>query len=228
MNICIIENEQQHVAHLISLLKQWEHNNKHTLKIDTFNSGETLMSSKIPCYHVVFLDIQLDNITGIEIAQSLRKRGFANEIIFLTAYKEYVFEGYNVHALNYLLKPAQYNQLDNCLQYVKKQLINSYFQYRYKNSLYAIPYKNILYFSSNNHYIEIVTTDSRLKQVDSLKNILTYLPDCFVPCHRTLIVNIQHVQKIQKRELFLSNSEILPISNTYLKQVEKAFLRKHF
>ncbi len=228
MNICIVEDEVQHLKHLITLLQKWEAANDHSLRIKYFSSGEDLLSKPLPSCHVFFLDIQLQKITGIDLARALRERGYTNEIVFLTAYREYVFEGYNVHALNYLIKPAQYEALDSCLQYVRKQLSDSCFQYRYKDSFFTIPYHDILYFSSSNHYVEIVTPNQRLKQVDSLKNILKFLPDFFVPCHRTLIVNIHHVQKIQHRELYLSNHDILPISNTYVKQVESAFIQKAF
>lgn len=225
MKLCIIENELSHANHLLQILHRWEVQNGCSLKTDVFTSGECLLSKKVFDYHAIFLDIQLNGLTGIEIAKRLRERQYQNELIFLTAYREYVFEGYDVHACNYILKPATYEKIDSCMQYLKEKLNDSHFIYRYKNTIAKIPYHKILYFTSRNQYTEIVTKENAYKQAEPLKNILKSLPVQFVQCHRTLIVNIQQIHSLQGKNIYLSTGELLPVSNTYLNTLQNAFLQ---
>ena len=171
INICIIENELAHTNNLIETLRQWEKQNQMELEITSFFSGSTILEDNMWNYHILFLDIELEDYSGIEIAQTLRANHYKGEIVFLTSYREYVFEGYNVHALNYFLKPVTYQQVDFCLQYIKNNFTDSDFIYRHHNNMIKIPYNDILYFSSSNQYTEIHTVTSTYKQAEALKNI---------------------------------------------------------
>lgn len=224
IKICIIEDEAQFQISLQKLIEEWGEKNDVIPVISVDSSGKNLTHKNCVDYHIIFLDIQLKEMTGIEAAHKLRAMNYKGEIVFLTAYREYVFEGYSVHALNYFLKPIRYEEVDYCLQFVKNQLSASYFTYRYHSDIIKIPYNDILYFSSNNQYVEIYTLISTYRQINTLKKILTYLPEQFMQCHRTIIVNIQHIEKLIGKEIYLFNGTQLPISNTYLKKIQIQFL----
>lgn len=225
IKIGIIENEKEHIDSLRKALLQWEHKYSTNLNISVLKTDLDLLSQTPLNYHLIFLDIQLDTVTGIEIAQILRKEGFHGEIVFLTAYREYVFEGYNVRALNYYLKPVSYDDVESCLNYIRDKLWDSSYIYRHQSTIINILYQDILFFSSCNQYIEIHTSNKTYKQATSLKTLITYLPAQFIRCHRTAIVNIYHVEKLEKKDIYLSDGTILPISNTYLTEIREVFLR---
>ena len=154
------------------------------------------------------MDILLDGIDGVAAAHQLRGLGFQGQIIFLTASPEYVFDGYDVQALNYLLKPVAYDKIIRSLDYVEKMLNDDNYTFRHRGAVVRIPYSKIICFSSANHYTKIVTTEGNYNQLESIRTIFSHLPDRFHFCHRTVIVNIEHITMLNGRELALSNSEI--------------------
>lgn len=110
INIGIVEDENLCQQQLIRLIKDWEQNTGITTNLKTYFSSEdyfadtsAFCADTSAFCHAYFLDIQIDTHSGMDIAQDLRKRGYTGEIIFLTAYQDYVFAGYDVQALNYIL-----------------------------------------------------------------------------------------------------------------------------
>ncbi|MPM25616.1 Transcriptional regulatory protein BtsR [bioreactor metagenome] len=142
----------------------------------------------------------------------------------MTAFSEYVFEGYDVQALNYLLKPITYDKLCKVLGYVSEKLGEDRYTLRDKGDIIQIPYSQIIYFSSSNHYTHIITTRGNHRQLEHIKNIQARLPARFIFCHRTVIVNLEHVTMLKGRELMLSNKTAVPVSQTYLQEVRSRLL----
>lgn len=225
MKIAIVENENLYTKNLQMLLEQWSKEKHTALDISCYENGTAFFSAaQSKTFDLVFMDIQMEEMDGINCAKNLRAMGFNGNIVFLTSFSEYVFEGYNVQALNYLLKPASYEKVSGCLDYTYRTLHNDLYTFPRGNEIMRIPYSKIIYFSSANHHTEIITTDEAYRQPDPLKNILPRLPECFQPCHRTAIVNLEHVSMMRGSELILSNGAILPISRTHFSSIRTTFL----
>lgn len=227
MNIrcCIIENEPVYIAPLIDQLQNWAAAHGYTVSVNFFASGKPLNTETIKNYDIIFLDIVLNKEeNGIAVANRIRSIGYEGDLVFLTNFKEYVFDGYPVRALDYLLKPAPQSKIDHCMDMVAERLSDNSFVYQVKGEYIKIPYHDIIYFSSSNHHTLAVTLQHTYTVPQTIRNISNQMPDIFVQCHRTLIVNLQHVFRISGKELFLSNQEIIPISDTFLKRVQCAFL----
>ena len=95
-----------------------------------------------------------------------------------------------------------------------------------KNIIEKLKYTDILYMTSSGHYVEIQTSGNERKTTrDTLKNIIQSLPPTFVQCHRTIIINLCYLDKIENNSAFLSNGDILPISRNFLKSVKAEFTR---
>lgn len=225
INIGIIEDEELCQQQLIALIKQWEQNNGITVNIKTYDSSEDYFADTSEFCHAYFLDIQIDTLSGMDIARDLRQKGYTGEIIFLTAYQDYVFDGYNVQALNYILKPISPEQLEHCLQYIYSKLEHTFFTYRDHNKYCKIPYADIMYFSSANQYINIHTQEKIYKSNESLKGLLHHLPFYFVQCHRTTIVNLDFIEKIIKNDIILTDGTLLSISKKYLDAIRSLYLK---
>ena len=136
IHVCIIEDEEQYSSLLKEMLRKWQDENSVVLSISLFSSGKDFLAGKELCFDLIFLDIQLGGCSGIEIARRMREQGYEGEIVFLTAYQEYVFEGYNVRALNYFLKPIRYEQLDSCMQYA----VQGHSVFHKQQPVYGDPY----------------------------------------------------------------------------------------
>ncbi len=161
---------------------------------------------------------------GLSLAQFMRKGNYQGSIIFLTSYKEYVFQGYDVQALHYLLKPVKEQDIKKCMNMVYQLTKENNYIIQSNSQTIKIPYHQILYFSSANHYIEVYMSEISYSHKAKLSDMISHLPYHFAQCHRSILVNMNHVEKIVKNEIFLSNGAKLPISNTYLEDVRKTFL----
>lgn len=223
LNCCILENELIYIDHLMKLLRQWQNETGCDLSVDTLCSASELYEAvSQKHYDILFIDIVLDNEeNGLEAAKKMRSESYSGDLVFLTNFQDYVFEGYPVHALDYLIKPASYEKICHCMNQVLEKLSGSCFFYRVRDSVLQIPYQNILYFSSRNHTTEIITARKCYSVPQTLKNLLKILPAQFVQCHRTVIVNLTHIEFMNNTEILLSNQERIPIGRTYLKKLQQ-------
>ena len=116
-NCCILENELIYIDHLMKLLRQWQNETGCDLSVDTFCSASELYEAvSQKHYDILFIDIVLNNgENGIEAAKKLRSESWSGDLVFLTNFQDYVFEGYPVHSLDYLIKPASYEKICHCM-----------------------------------------------------------------------------------------------------------------
>ncbi len=178
---------------------------------------------------LLFLDINMPDITGINLYKSLIQKPM---VIFTTAYKNFAFEGFELNAIDYLLKPIEYlrfkkaiNKTIDFYQYqqtnqkeVVEQSIFVHSEYR----LVKIDLKDILYIESLEDYVKIHIQNSKMiLSLMPLKRLLEKLPeDKFKRIHRSYVVPVSKVKSILNRKAQLLNGEILPISNTYASFIE--------
>lgn len=224
MKVAIVENEELYARDLEALMQRWRGEHQTALETAVFSGGEELLRSDTESFDLVCMDIQMDGIDGVAAAHQLREQGFVGQLVFVTAYSEYVFEGYGVHALNFLLKPVSYEQIAKCLDFVAKMLNDDHYVFRDGKNIFQIPYAQIICFSSADHDIQIITTEGKYRQKGSLRNVIFRLPDQFHFCHRTAIVNLEHILSLRERELLLSDQTALPVSRTYLKDLRFSLL----
>lgn len=228
MKIIILEDLAPEAAFLKRHLADWSDLNKIDLEIEEYSSGEEffrlnpVITSSIST--VFFLDIQMGGMNGIKVARQLRAEGYHGPLIFLTAFREYVFEGYDVHAMNYLLKPVQREPLFLCLDEIATSLSGNAYLYRNKQDIVRIPYAEILTFTASLHYVDILTTSGVFCQYSNLNQILEHLPKEFIRVHRSCIVNMAHIHQITGSTIILSNHMSTVIGKTYLKKVTEAFI----
>lgn len=225
ISIVIIEDYEQEAQHLITELSTWSEKKQVNTSISTYTSGEEYFSKT--CVHtaaIYFLDIQLSGMNGVNIAKRLRNEGFHGEIIFLTSFKEYILDGYQVHALNYLLKPIKQATLFPCMDEVLTKFIGNNYIFRGKNEIIQIPYHKIMACSSSLHYVDILTESGTFTQHTTLSHVLSHLPKEFIQTHRSYIVNMTHIYKIIGNTIILSNGLKVQIGRKYLNDVRTAFL----
>ena len=109
---------------------------------------------------LVFLDIEMDTMNGMETARALREQEERLQLVFVTGYADYVYDGYAVGALGYLLKPAKEGQLDDILSRALAALFRNrseMYVCRNGDSFYRIPRSEILYFSSDRRQVQCIT-----------------------------------------------------------------------
>lgn len=233
LNIAILEDEEIFRNQLSNLLNEWATQTKHTISLHTYSSFGQLKNllSDINQIHVFFLDIMLTNNTsltvaetGLDVAKYLRQNQFHNDLIFLTSFREFVFDGYNVNAFNFLLKPIDKTKLFATLDDLAQKYSGQLYILKTKNSIDNIPYNEIIAFSSTNHETTIMTSTVNYIDHSSLNSIINHLPTNFIRCHRTCVVNIYHIRKIQNNTIYLSNNTTQSIGRKYMNEVKKVYM----
>lgn len=230
MKITILEDAMPEAERLKNGIIKYGQKYDWDIEIEEYKSGEEYFSDN-PNSHSIqasafFLDIQMGEMNGIDVAKRLRASGYKGMIVFLTAFREYVFRGYEVRALNYLLKPVKENTLFLCLNEIAKELSDNTYIYRNKQEIVSIPYMDILTFSSRLHYVDILTVNGKCyEQMSTLNKVIVHLPSEFIRTHRSYIVNMAHIYRITSGTIELSNHMTIHISRSYSKDVIRSFAK---
>lgn len=198
-------------------------------RIFEYDCGETLLTRpETEWLDILFLDIELKQLSGMETARNLRKRDSHTLLIFVTAYPDFVFQGYEVHAFHYILKPYENQKIMKVLEQAIKELGQNrehYFTLEQKSGTTKIPTKKILAFSSDRRKIIISLEDgNKLEFYGKLDAVETDLPDYFIRCHNRHLVNLNYVTALEKDGCTL-RSQSFPVSRAYRQSVEIAFAR---
>lgn len=198
-------------------------------RIFEYDCGETLLTRpETEWLDILFLDIELKQLSGMETARNLRKRDSHTILIFVTAYPDFVFQGYEVHAFHYILKPYENQKIMKVLEQAIKELGQNrehYFTLEQKSGTTKIPAKKILAFSSDRRKIIISLEDgNKLEFYGKLDAVETDLPDYFIRCHNRHLVNLNYVTALEKDGCTL-RSQSFPVSRAYRQSVEIAFAR---
>lgn len=226
IKIGIIEEDEIARQRLLNCIHLWAEHSSCDIDYDIAIFTEQLLSDDLLTFDIIFMDIKREGkVNGMELARQLRKEKYMGEIVFLTTHHEYVFEGYQVNALNYLLKPVMLADVEYCLNTLQRKLKGDYYLLQNPQLLVKIPYQNILYFTSAKHYVDIICTDGTYSQLSALKNIIPTLPPQFMQCHRTTAINIEHIHSIKGNNITMSNGHVIPVSKTYFQQIREAFIR---
>lgn len=173
---------------------------------------------------LLFLDIEMPDINGIEFAQSLAKSPM---IIFTTAFRDYAPEGFELDALDYLLKPISFPRFlkaaNKALSYFEKQPVNGleadHFFIKSDGRYIKIAFRDILYLESAKDYVFIFTKEQRFMSLISLKQMEQQLPaQDFLRIHRSFIIAKNHVDAIEHHHLVIEGRKI-PISRSLQEEV---------
>lgn len=170
---------------------------------------------------VIFLDIQMPDLKGTDFAKLVNPN---TKIIFTTAYSEYALEGFELNALDYLLKPITFDRFLKAVSKIevasKDTSPSDSITVKSGYDLYKLKFSKILYIESANEYIIFHTPDKKVMSHQPLKKMEDLLdPAIFIRVHRSFIVNKKLVTALKGKELWISDIKI-PISNSYYEKVK--------
>lgn len=205
--------------------------NQLQLSMRTFTSGEQLlfyMEDKTSEPDIIYLDILMGELNGIETAKKLRNYGYQAGIIFLTSSEEYVFESFDVDPLHYILKDdpnvGKFEEvLTRAISVVSKKK---------KDVLICtsgsvtkqIPIHTISHFEVRNRIVTVYfdrTSFDFYSTIEKLEQDL--IGKGFVRCHRAFVVSLKHIDEISKESVKTIEGNIVPIGPSYLKKLKLEF-----
>lgn len=234
MKIAICDDEVAVSEVTKSLLQQWAIHQSISLSVQCYENGDDLiLAQKSECFDLIFLDVLMPLLNGIDTAKELRRQNQNVPIIFLTSSKEFAFDSYEVKALQYLLKPVSPNQLwsimDDFMALIKNQ--KEIFVARTSDGFCKIALedtnyleaqnKSVLVFPRNGTSIEIRELFSRCEEVFSLEQ-------GFFRCHRSYIINLNFVNQFTKNSVTMTDGVTLPISRNRSLAFKEAYFSYMF
>lgn len=181
---------------------------------------------------IFFLDINMPDISGLSLAKSINQKA---KIIFTTAYREYAVDGFNLQAVDYLLKPISFDRflqsihkyfegvsfIDSEIKIEKSVLKNDFIFVRSERKMIKINFDEIRYVESLSDYIKIHSADKTITTRETISNIETKLPaKNFLRIHRSYIVNLKKMNSYTNEFVEIGKNAI-PISRTYKENVLK-------
>lgn len=196
-----------------------------------FEDGKSLVEYG-GSFDILFLDIQMEGMSGMEAARELRRRGCKAAIIFVTAIEEYVFEAFDVGAFHYIVKPFDRVKFFEILRKAveERESINAKeakdepsIAVKTGATTKKIYLYKIIYLEVFNRKVIIHKTDGEIEFYGKLIELEDRLSEDFARCHRAYIVNLRHVLKYTANNITLEDGSSIPLS----KQKYADFVRKY-
>lgn len=192
--------------------------------IETFANGENLITNGLS-YDVVFLDVQMNNINGIEIGEIIRKTNKDLLIVFVSAIIDYAPKGYQVDAFRYLLKVSLNDELPKAIDDIirKLNINNQIFKFKQGTEEIEIPLNNILYFEILNRKLLIHTINYDIPVIEINKSLTEVISNidssCFVKAQKSYLVNMCYILQIKNYFIYLINGINIKASQKNYKSI---------
>ena len=177
---------------------------------------------------IMLLDIQMPDLTGLELVKGLEKKP---AVIFTTAYSEYAVDAFNLAVVDYLLKPFDFPRFFQAIrkaignvqpkaEVAPKQAAdisksNDFITVKTDYKLYKINYDDLLFIEGQHEYVTFHTTQRRITALFALKDLEELLPkDRFVRVHKSYIVSFKHIQDLDKSDVTVAGNKV-PVGASY-------------
>lgn len=241
MNIAVVEDERAHAAIIIRLLEAWLKERNIKFYMREFPDAETFLFEweRNQAWNVLFVDIQMPGLNGMELAGRIRQENRQVAIVFVTGITDYIQQGYEVEALHYLIKPVDEEKIGYCMERVFARYNERKKQRAFlleaeetvdgqKNSrvtLWLLP-EDVIYIEAFAHNTELHTKDKCYLCQRGISIWKKCLPnETFIACHRSYLVNLLYVARLEKEAVVLDDGGRLPMSRRSYKAVNQAFIQ---
>lgn len=228
LKIAVVDDEEKCRTELIGYLKQYASERACEMNVDAYVDGITFLGDLSRGYDVVFLDISMPILDGMETARKIRKQDTQIAIVFVTTLAQYAVDGYEVAASDFLVKPLQYPtfilKADRLFRTRRARRDAEISLKTLDQGVMRMSLSDILYVESDQHYNTFYCQSGHYVVRSSMKELEKTLEDKhFCRCGASYLVNLEHVSKIYQNTVYLSSGEKLPLTRTKSQSFLNAF-----
>ena len=233
LQLCICDDRKEDIASIKTLVDWFSGRYpEHPIQASYFHTPYDLLESleETGGYDLYLLDIIMPHISGIDLAQKIRKRGERAKILFLTTSREYGIEAIGVKASGYLLKPIQQQAFSDAVLSCIKELAlenNPSFVVKTRLGLTRVQISELVMIESFDHTRELTLSNGdKMETTARLSDLFELLRDmsCIIFPHRAYIVNMDYIRGISNNGILMTNGRQLPVSRKSYPKVKSAYL----
>lgn len=228
IHIAICDDEKQMSDHIRTFVSDFFHKKNREISLRTFLSGEELLNYDGQI-DILFLDIQMKDIDGMETARRLRADRFQGFLIFITVLREMVFQSFEVQAFDYLVKPVEEKQFEKTME----RLLASMHSTGEDSLLVQKGYEGRIIRKDEIVFCEIIdrkiylnlVSDEVLDYYERIENLETKLGGRFFRCHRSYLINLKHLKGYKNGAAYMDNGREIPVSRLRSKEFSSVVLQ---
>ena len=228
MKIAVIEDEKVHRDLMLSYLERWNREQGGG-EIYPFETAESFLFGyeEDKCFDILFMDIQMPGMDGMELAKKIREKDRDVVIVFTTGITDYLEEGYEVEALHYLVKPLSEEKVRMCLEKAKgrRRKVN-YLTLHTEEETLKLCEEAVNYAEARGHGCILgMAGAGELAVKESLSELKGMLDgSSFVKCHRSYLCRIGNIHHIGKEEIIFDDGQRIPVSRRLYSEVNQRFI----
>ncbi len=221
MEIAVVDDEKAVREHVCALIEE----QKPGSRIEAYATGEGLLASG-KRFDIVFLDIQMEGMNGIEAAKNLREQQGDTVLVFITGIKDYVFDALDLYAFQYLLKPIDEGKFAEVLERAvreagRKKERRVLFV---KSRNLTLDQSEILYIESRGKKAEIHTVRQTIEIYAAMDELVGQLGEEFYRCHRAYIVNMDCITEYDGESITLTGGDRVYLAKKKYGEFVKAYM----
>lgn len=227
MKIAVVDDNPKDGGRIKQYIERYALEQDQKFQVFLYASGLDFLDDMERNFDVVFMDIEMPHLDGIETARKMRERDDTTILIFITNLAQYAIHGYEVNAIEFMVKPVGYynfsDKMKKALRFVKR---NEEKVMLFKNSdtVAKIPVSQILYLEKEKNYIIFHTERGEFRERGSMAEMEEKLAGAgFSKCIAGCLVNLRHVLKMEKDLVWVGNTS-LPVSRAQRKEFAKEFV----
>ena len=182
-----------------------------------FGSGEDLLEcySQSNEFDIIFLDVEMSGINGIDTAEEIRKKAPEAIIIFVSSHKNYVFDAFRCEALHFLVKPINASEFENVFSRAvnKYKSRNNFLPLQWQNTRMNIKISDIYYVEGYRRHLKIHTADESFEAQGNITSAYEKLREHgFILIHQGYLVNMQYIKRFNATDVVLENDDVIMMS----------------
>ena len=225
--VAIVDDSETDAEFVKGILTDWAYDRQIGVQAEIFPSAERFLFryAEDKNWDILLLDIEMGAMDGVTMAKRVRRDNEAVQIVFITGYSDYIAEGYEVAALHYLMKPVNREKLLTVLDRAmeKRKQEERCLNLEAYGEMVRIPFYEIRYLDVHQNYVTVhARADYTVKR--TLGDFEKELDDRFCRVGRSLIVNLNCIQRVTKTEVRLSDGTVLPLPRGAYEPLNRAII----
>ena len=227
MKIAVVDDNPKDGGRIKQYIERYALEQDQKFQVFLYASGLDFLDDMERNFDVVFMDIEMPHLDGIETARKMRERDDTTILIFITNLAQYAIHGYEVNAIEFMVKPVGYynfsDKMTKALRFVRRNE-EKVMLFKSSDAVTKIPVSQILYLEKEKNYIIFHTERGEFRERGSMAEMEEKLAGAgFSKCIAGCLVNLRHVLKMEKDLVWVGNTS-LPVSRAQKKQFAKEFV----